>query len=46
MSACMFFRHKDGPETKYSNILQAIQNLITEMKDGYQFVKYRILLLA
>ena len=32
MSACMFFGHGDCPETKYSNILQAIQNLITEKK--------------
>ena len=30
MSACTFFGHGDCPETKYSNILQAIQNLITE----------------
>ena len=30
MSACTFFGHKDCSETKYSNILQAIQNLITE----------------
>ena len=32
MSACTFFGHGDCPETKYSNILQAIQNLITEKK--------------
>ena len=32
MSACTFFGHKDCPETKYSNILQAIQNLIKEKK--------------
>ncbi len=32
MSACTFFGHKDCPETKYSNILQAIQYLITEKK--------------
>ena len=32
MSACTFFGHKDCPETKYSNILQAIQDLITEKK--------------
>lgn len=32
MSACTFFGHKDCPETNYSNILQAIQNLITEKK--------------
>lgn len=30
MLACTFFGHKDCPETKYSNILQAIQNLITK----------------
>ena len=30
MSACTFFGHGDCPEMKYSNILQAIQNLITE----------------
>ena len=30
MSACTFFGHGDCPETKYSNILQAIQNLIKE----------------
>ena len=30
MSACTFFGHKDCPEMKYSNILQAIQDLITE----------------
>lgn len=30
MSACTFFGHKDCSETKYPNILQAIQNLITE----------------
>ena len=30
MLACTFFGHKDCPETKYSNILQAIQDLITE----------------
>ena len=30
MSACTFFGHGDCPETKFSNILQAIQNLITE----------------
>ena len=32
MSACTFFGHKDCPETKYSNILQDIQSLITEKK--------------
>ena len=32
MPACTFFGHGDCPETKYSNILQAIQNLITEKK--------------
>ena len=32
MSACTFFGHKDCSETKYSNILQAIQDLITEKK--------------
>ena len=46
MSACTFFGHKDCPETKYSNILQAIHNLITERKESYQFVKYTILLLV
>ena len=30
MLACTFFGHKDCPEKKYSNILQAIQNLITK----------------
>ena len=30
MSACTFFGPGACPETKYSNILQAIQNLITE----------------
>ena len=30
MSACTFFGHGDCPEKKYSNIMQAIQNLITE----------------
>ena len=30
MSACTFFGHGDCPETKYSNILRAIQNLIKE----------------
>ena len=32
MSACTFFGHGDCPETKYTNILQAIQNLIKEKK--------------
>ena len=32
MLACTFFGHKDCPETKYSNILRAIQNLIKEKK--------------
>ena len=32
MSACTFFGHGDCPETKYSNILRAIQNLIKEKK--------------
>ena len=30
MSACTFFGHGDCPEMNYSNILQTIQNLITE----------------
>ena len=32
MSACTFFGHGDCPETKYSNILHAIQNMIKEKK--------------
>ena len=52
MSACTFFGHGDCPETKYSNILQAIQNLITEKniitfyvgtQDNFDSLVYRAL---